>query len=91
MRDEDIRQAEFLLEILHQIHDLRLNRDVEGADRLVGDHDLRVGGERARDADALALSAGKLVRIAMDVSGDRPTFSISQMTRSLRSAAICVV
>ena len=39
--------------------------DTSSADpRLVGDDELGVHGERAGDADALALSAGEFVRIA---------------------------
>ena len=34
----------------------------------------RLDGERARDADALALSAGELVRIARHVFGAQPDF-----------------
>ncbi len=34
------------------------------AERLVHQHQRRVGGERARDADALALPAGELRRVA---------------------------
>ena len=45
---------------------LRLNRHVERRDRLVGDDEVRIGGQRACDADALLLAAGKLVRIAVD-------------------------
>ena len=67
VRDEDVGEAELLLQVLHQVDHLRLDRHVERADRLVGDDDLRVGRERARDADALALAAGELVRVAVDV------------------------
>ena len=67
------------LQVLHQVDHLRLDRHVERADRLVGDDDLRVGRERARDADALPLAAGELVRIARrHALGDSPTFSSSQ-------------
>ena len=52
-----------LLQVLEQVEDLRLDRDVERGDRLVADDEVRVQGERARDADALALAAGELVRI----------------------------
>ena len=48
-----------------QVQDLRLDRDVERRDRLVADDQARLDGERARDADALALPAGELVRVAL--------------------------
>ena len=53
-----------LLQILQQVDDLRLDRHVERRDRLVADDQVGLGSERAGDADALALAAGELVRIA---------------------------
>ena len=52
------------LELLHQVDDLRLDRDVERRDGLVGDDEVRVDGERTREADSLALPAAELVRVA---------------------------
>ena len=68
VRDEDVGEPELALEPLHQVEDLGLDRDVERRDRLVGDDQLRLERESARDADALALAAGELVRIAPDVA-----------------------
>ena len=48
-----------------QIEDLALDRDVERRQRLVGDDQRRLRGERPRDGDALALAAGEFVRIAV--------------------------
>ena len=42
MRDEEISEPEFLLQILQQIDDLRLDRHVERGDRLVADDELRL-------------------------------------------------
>ena len=69
MGDEHVGQAELGLQILQQIHHLRLDRHVQRRDRLVADDQLRVDGERAGDADALALAAGEFVRIAHHVPG----------------------
>ena len=66
VRDEQVRQAELGLELLHQVDDLRLDGDVERRDRLVADEKLRVQCERSRDADALALATGELMRVATD-------------------------
>ena len=66
--DEEQRQAKVALQVRHQVQDLRLDRHVEGGDRLVGDDELRFEGQGARDADALALAAGELVRVAVDVA-----------------------
>ena len=43
--------------------------DVERGDRFVADDEIRVEREGAGDADPLALAAGELVRIAVDVVG----------------------
>ena len=65
MGDKEIGQAQLLLQILKHIHNLRLNGNVQCGDRLVTDDKLRVHSQGARDADSLALAAGKLVRIAV--------------------------
>jgi len=51
MGDEDIGEAEFLLNLLQQIDDLCLDRDVEGGDRFVADDDLRIERESAGDPE----------------------------------------
>ena len=43
---------------------MRLHRDIERADRLVGNDDLWIDCQRPRDADALPLAAGELVGVA---------------------------
>jgi hypothetical protein len=60
--DEKIGQPELGLQILHQVEDLRLHRDVESRGRLVADDEVRLRCERPRDGDALALAAGELMR-----------------------------
>ena len=50
-------------QVAQQLEDLRLDRHVERRGRLVGDDQLRLGQQRHRDHDALALPAGELVRI----------------------------
>ncbi len=69
VRDEDVGEAELLLQVLQQVQDLRLHGHVERGDRLVADDQLRVDRERARDADPLALPARELVREAVVVLG----------------------
>ena len=64
VRDEQVGQPLGVLQILEQVDDLRLDRDVERADRLVAHDELRLDRERARDPDPLALAAGELVRVA---------------------------
>src|ERR1700730_5756729 len=60
--DEQQRQSEARLHLFQQIQDLRANRNVERRDRLVADDELGVEHQCPRDADALALSAGKFMR-----------------------------
>jgi hypothetical protein len=55
------------LEVAQQVEDLRLDRDVEGRDRLVGDEQAGLDGQGAGDADALALPAAELVGVAAGV------------------------
>src|SRR5690348_5539719 len=63
VRDEEVGQVEFFLQVLQQIERLGLNRDVERRDRLIADDELWTQGQRAGDADALALTAAEGVRI----------------------------
>ena len=67
--DEQHRHAEPGLRVLEQLEDLRLHGDVERGRRLVGDQQVRLVGQRHGDHHALALAAGKLVRIAAEPPG----------------------
>ena len=64
VRDEEVREVELLLQPLEQVDDLGLNRHVQGGHGLVRDDEVGVQGDRAREADALTLAAGELVREA---------------------------
>ncbi len=66
VRDEQDRHAIGLLEPLQQRDDLRLYGDVERGRRLVRDEEVGLVGERHGDHDALALPAGKLMRIGAE-------------------------
>ena len=57
------------LQLGEQLDHLRLDRDVERGDRLVGDDQLGLERQRPGDGDALALAAGELVRVALGVLG----------------------
>src|SRR5205085_8818083 len=88
VRDEDVREVEAPLKILQKIDHLRLDRDVERRDRLVADDEPRLDRERARDADALALPARELVRIAARVmrrEADEPQQLLDARPQLLRS------
>ena len=69
--DEDVGEAQPFLQFLEQIHDLRLDRDVERRYRLVAEDQRRLQGQRAGNANALALSAREFVRIAVGHVGQQ--------------------
>ncbi len=64
MRDEQARQTQFLLKFFQQVDHLRLDRHVERRHRLVTHQHHRLYRQCASDAHALALAAGKFVRVA---------------------------
>ena len=66
VRDEQIGEIELFLQIPKEVQDLRLDRHVESGNRLVAD-ELGLERKRPRDRDALALTAGELMRIAVDM------------------------
>ena len=62
--DEEDRLAELGLQAEELVLELLAHDRVDGRERLVHEHDRRVGGERPGDADALLLPAGELGRVA---------------------------
>jgi len=72
-----------LLELHHQVQDPDPDRDVEHARGLVGEHDLRLDGERARDRHALPLAARDSCGYLAATRGrDEPTVRSSSCARS---------
>ncbi len=69
VRDEDVRQVELALQVFQQVDDLGLDGYVQRRNRLVADDELRPQRDRARDADALSLATGELVRVPVVVLG----------------------
>src|ERR1019366_10134384 len=67
--DEQEGKAITIAQIHDQVQDLRLNRYVEGGNRLVGDDQLGPADDRACDRNALSLAARKFVRMAGRVRG----------------------
>ncbi len=66
VRDQDDRRASLLLQALHQVEDLGLDRHVQRGRRLVGDQQARLAGQRHRDHRALAHAARELVRVLVE-------------------------
>ena len=67
--DKEISQIVLFLQILKQVDNLRLNGNVQSRNSLVADDKLRIRGKRTRNTDSLALSAGELVREAVNEIG----------------------
>src|SRR5258708_20170158 len=75
MRDEDVSEAELLLQVLEEIEDLGLDGDVERRHRLIEKEQLRLQRQCPGDPDALPLPARKAVRVAVeeaDIEADQP-------------------
>ena len=83
------REAQLPLQVLQQVDDLRLDRDVERRHRLVADDQVGFRSQRAGDADALALAAGELVRPAICGIARQPHPSIRRATRSVEIGGRC--
>ena len=67
--DEQIGQTHFILQLVKHIDDLGLNGHVQSGHRLIADHELGLHGQGPGDADALPLTAGEFVGIAVGVLG----------------------
>src|SRR5690606_30846668 len=68
MGDEQIGEPVLALEAAKKLEDLGTDRDVERRDRLVVDDHPGLDRKRPGDADALALPARELVRIAVEIA-----------------------
>ena len=71
MRNEEHGDAQLAPQIVQKVDDLRLDGNVERGDGLVGDDELGLHDDGARDADALALPARELVRVSACVLADK--------------------
>jgi len=58
--DEEIGELVLVLQVDHQVQHLRLHRDVERGDRLVGDDHVRIDRQRLGDAQPLALGRRRI-------------------------------
>lgn len=72
VRDENVRQPHVAFQVVEQVDDLRLHRNIERRNRLVRHHETRIHHQRAGDADPLPLTAGKRMRITGLVFGFEP-------------------
>ena len=67
VRDEEVRQIKFFLQILQQVDGLGLNRDIQRRHGFVGGDEAGVESQSAGDADSLALPAAEGVGIAFHI------------------------
>ena len=64
--DEGEREMHLAGQLLQEPQHLRLGRDIEAGNDLVGEHEIGAQHHGAGDADALALAAGQFVGITLD-------------------------
>ena len=69
MGNEQIGNAQFFLQFLEHIDDLRLNGYVQGGNSLVADDKSRICRKSSGDSDSLSLSAGEFMHIPGSVFG----------------------
>ncbi len=80
--NEEICGTELVLKFLKQVQDLCLDGNIQSGNRLVADNQLGLQRKCAGNADALALAARELVRIAVDVLGVQ-TDDVEQLADTL--------
>ena len=80
--DQDQAHVVLALQLREQVHDLGLHGDVERGGRLVGDDQVGLQGHRHGDHDALAHTAGELVRVVADPLARRPGCGPAPSARS---------
>ena len=69
MGDEEDGQVVLGLQFLEQVQNLGLNGHIQSGNRLVADNQLRLQRKCTGNADTLTLTAGELMRIAVNVLG----------------------
>src|SRR5262249_61889173 len=74
MRDEELGHLHLVLKLPQQVDDLRPDRHVERAYRLVCDYHRGVQRERSGQPHALPLPAGQLVRVTPGMSRRQPDY-----------------
>ena len=72
MRNEDIGQLVFFLQIHHQIQNLGLNGNIQRRHRFVANDELGIYSHRSCDADTLSAPAIQLVWIRVDKAAGKP-------------------
>ena len=86
VRDHDDRLAELVLELAQQAEDVLGVARVEVAGGLVGDDEIGIGDDGARDGDALLLAARERARRVVAVRSSSPTTRSAVSARRVRSS-----
>ena len=63
--NKEVGQTELLLDVIEQVDDLGLNREIEGGDGFIGNDQFGFHCQGAGDTDALPLPAGEFMGIAI--------------------------
>ena len=88
VRDEQVGHAQFLLQFLQQIENLRLYRNVQRRGRLIGHNQFWLYRQRPCDRQPLALTARKLMGIArQDVTAQ--AYTLQQLGDALGALGRC--
>lgn len=83
MGDEQDAHAALALQFLQQVENLRLDGDIKGSGRLVGNQHARVTGQGHGDGHALAHAARKFVRILLRPAGGVGNADIGQQAHGI--------
>src|SRR5579875_354299 len=87
--DQQVGHAQALLQIEQEIEHLGTNGEIERRRMLVQNKQLRPRGDRARNADALALPPRKLVRIALR-SRRWQSYALKELTYPCKTLRLCI-
>ncbi|MNE71262.1 hypothetical protein D3C80_1671190 [compost metagenome] len=83
MSNKYVGQSELPLQILHQVNHLGLDRYIQRGYRLIGDNQLRLQRQRSGDTNPLALAAGELMRVALQMSFGQANYICQPLHRRL--------
>ena len=65
MGDEEIGEAEFLLQVFQEVDYLGLDRNIQRGDWLIADNQIGISRQGTRNPNALALPTRKFMRVAV--------------------------
>lgn len=87
MGDEEKTLPKAVMQVAHGVEHLSLNGRVQCGNRFVADHEIGIGDERTGKSDALTLTSGKFVGIAVSMPASPTSRNISAV-RSLTASLV---